>query len=205
MDYINSLTKADTFPLPRIDELLDQLGKARYFSIIYLASGFWQIKVHPDSQEKTAFVTPQGLFHFKVMPFGLTNAPAVFQRLIQQVVICLNPDDGPDFVSVYLDDILVFSESLSDHLRHLQRVIMRMMDVGLKLKPAKCHFSRSELEHLGHTITREGVKINSRLVAAGVNSRLQGMSVRSGNFWDSRRSIADSSETLPRLLPPCTS
>ena len=168
VDYrgLNSLTKADTFPLPRIDELLDQLGKARYFSTIDLASGFWQIKVHPDSQEKTAFVTPQGLFNFKVMPFGLTNAPAVFQRLMQQVVMCLNPDDGPDFVSVYLDDILVFSESLSDHLRHLQRVIVRLMDVGLKLKPAKCHFARSELEYLGHTITREGVKTNSRLVAA---------------------------------------
>ena len=168
VDYrgLNSLTKADTFPLPRIDELLDQLGKARYFSTIDLASGFWQIKAHPDSQEKTAFVTPQGLFNFKVMPFGLTNAPAVFQRLMQQVVMCLNPDDGPDFISVYLDDILVFSESLSDHLRHLQRVIVRLMDVGLKLKPAKCHFARSELEYLGHTITREGVKTNSRLVAA---------------------------------------
>ena len=67
--------------------------------------------------------------------------------------MCLNPDDGPDFVSVYLDDILVFSESLSDHLRHLQRVIVRLMDVGLKSKPAKCHFARSDLEYLGHTIT----------------------------------------------------
>ena len=98
------------------------------------------------------------------MPFRLTNAPAVFQRLIQQVVMCLNPDDCPDFVSVYLDD--VFSESLSDHLKHLQRVIERMMDIGLKLKPAKCHFACSELRSTCSTLTREGVKTNGQLVAA---------------------------------------
>ena len=163
---LNTLTKADTFPLPRIDELLDQLGKSKYFSTIDLAAGFWQIKMHPDSREKTAFVTTQGLFHFKVMPFGLTNAPAVFQRLMQRVVMCLNPDDGPDFVSVYLDDILVFSETLSDHLDHLRRVIQRTREVGLKLKPTKCHFARAELEYLGHTITPGGVGTNPRLVAA---------------------------------------
>ena len=79
---LNSVTKADTFPLPRIDDLLDQLGKSAYFSTLDLATGYWQIWLHPNSQEKTAFVTPQGLYEFQVMPFGLTNAPAVFQRLM---------------------------------------------------------------------------------------------------------------------------
>ena len=78
----------------------------------------------------------------------------------------LNPEDGPDYVSVYLDDLLVFSESLADHLEHLEKVICRMMEVGLKLKPEKCHFACSELEYLGHTITRSGVKTNERLVPA---------------------------------------
>ena len=91
LDYhgLNAVTKSDTFPLPRIDKLLDNLGKAKYFSIIDLASGFRQIRMYPDSWEKTAFVTLQELFHFRVMPFGLTNAPAVFQRLNQTSSQCI--------------------------------------------------------------------------------------------------------------------
>ena len=108
MDYrgLNAVTKADTFSLPRIDDLFDQLGKAKYFSTLDLASGFWQIRMEPHSQKKTAFVT---LFELRVMPFGLTNAPTVFQRLMQQVLAGLNPDDSKEFVTAYIDDILVFS------------------------------------------------------------------------------------------------
>ena len=105
VDYreLNAVTKADTFPLPRIDDLLDQLGEARYFSTLDLAAGYWQIRMHPDSAEKTAFITPQGLYQFQVMPFGLTNAPSVFQRLMERVLAGLNPENGPDFVAVYID------------------------------------------------------------------------------------------------------
>ena len=142
VDYreLNSVTKADTFPLPRIDDLLDQLGEARYFTTLDLASGYWQIRMHPDSVEKTAFITPQGLHEFRVMPFGLTNAPGVFQRLMEKVLAGLNPEEGPDYVVVYIDDILVFSRTLEDHLEHLRRVMQRIRDAGLKLKPSKCHF-----------------------------------------------------------------
>ena len=159
------MTKSDNFPLPRIEDL-DLLGQSKYFSTIDLASGFWQIQMHPASQEKTAFITPQGLFEFRVMPFGLKNAPVVFQRLMQQVISCLNPEYGPDFVSVYIDDILVFSRSLEDHLLHLRKVFERVTEVGLKLKPSKCKFVQKELEYLGHVVSRDGLKTNPRLVEA---------------------------------------
>ena len=106
---INLVTKVDTFPLLRIDDL--QLGAARYFSTLDLASGYWQIRMHPNPIEKTALVTPQGLHEFWVMSFGPTNAPGVFQWLMERVLARMNPEDGPDFVVVYIDDDLVFSRT----------------------------------------------------------------------------------------------
>eukprot|EP00731_Ephydatia_muelleri_P029828 Em0021g351a len=168
VDYrgLNEVTKADGFPLPRVDDLLDQLGHSRYFSTLDLAAGFWQIRMHPDSKEKTAFATPQGLFEFQVMPFGLMNSPAVFQRLMQQVLAGLNPAEGPEFVSVYIDDILIFSANLEDHIGHLKLVLERITQANLKLKPSKCHFIRKEVEYLGHVITSEGLRTNQKLVQA---------------------------------------
>ena len=168
VDYrrLNAVTKADTFPLPRIADLLDQLDGAKYFTTLDLASGFWQIQVEPESRAKTAFVTPQGLYEFLVMPFGLTNAPAVFQRLMHKVLSGLNPEDGKDFVTAYLDDILIFSNSLSEHLYHLRKVIDSLKSVNLKLQPSKCKFARTEVEYLGHVITAEGLKPNVHLTDA---------------------------------------
>ena len=139
IDYqqLNAVTKADTYPLPRIDNLLDQLGQCRFFSTLDLASGYWQIRVSLASREKTVFVTPQRLYEFLVMPFGLTNAPAVFQQLMQRLLMGLNPEAGPDFVTVYIDDVLVFSPTLEEHLIHLQAVVWRIEEAGLKLKPSK--------------------------------------------------------------------
>ena len=108
---------------PVWDDLLDQLGNSRYFTTMDLARGYWQIRVAPSSREKTAFVTPYVLFQFRVMPFGLTNAPAVFQRLMQTALMSLNPVGGQQFVSMYIDDVLVFSQMLEEHLKHLRLVI----------------------------------------------------------------------------------
>ena len=168
VDYreLNAVTKPDTFPLPRIDDLLDQLGNTKYFSTLDLASGFWQVQVHPNSRAKTAFVTPQGLHEFRVMPFGLTNAPAVFQRLMQRVLMDLNQKNDADFVTVYIDDILVYSKTLEQHLDHLKVVMDRLIQAGLKLKPSKCLFVRKEVNYLGHVITPKGLKVSDQHVTA---------------------------------------
>ena len=114
MDYrcLNNVAKSDNF---RIDDLLDELGKAKFFLTLDLATGFWQ-HVHDGSQENTAFVTPFGPFKFRVMPFGLKNAQSVFQWLMQQVLSGVNPENGPSFVAAYIDDLLIFSFSLQQHL-----------------------------------------------------------------------------------------
>ena len=120
VDYrrLNAITKADVFPLPRIDDSLDLLGKAKYFTTLDLASGYWQVRMEPESREKTAFVTYSGHYEFQVMHFGLTNAPATFQRLMETVLAGL----VSDCAVVYLDDILVMGKSFEEQLSNLEKV-----------------------------------------------------------------------------------
>ena len=159
VDYcmLNAVTKLDCFPLPRIDDLLDQLGQSQFFTTLDLASGFLQVSVDDQSREKTALITHRGLFEFQVMSFGLTNAPAVFQRLMQRVLGGANPEDGPDSVDVYIDDVLLFSRTAEDHIEHLRVVLAKLRQAGLMLKPSKCHFIRKSIEYLGHVITPQGL------------------------------------------------
>jgi len=113
VDYrrLNSVSKADAYPMPRIDELIDQLGKAQYLSTLDLTKGYWQVPVSADAQQKTAFTTPFGLFEFKRMPFGLQGAPVTFQRMMDKLL-----DGLGDFARAYIDDLVVFSTSLEEHL-----------------------------------------------------------------------------------------
>ena len=164
--HLNEVMKPDVFPLPRMDDLLDQFSKSKYFSTLDLASGYWQVKVHPDSCEKTAFITHRGLYEFNVMLFGLKNAPALFQRLMQRVLMGLNPDDGPDFVSVYLDDVLIFSTTFTDHIQHISSVIHTLTEAGLRLKPSKCHFICQEVQYLGHLLSPDGIRPNPECISA---------------------------------------
>ena len=168
IDYraLNAVTKPDRFPLPRIDDMLDELGNTRYFSTLDLSSGYWQVRMSEASREKTAFITQQVLFEFRVMPFGLMNAPAIFQRLMQQVISSVNPMEGPNFVSVYIDDLLVYSQTLEEHLVHLGKVMDKLREVNLKLKPSKCRFVRQSVEFLRHILTPKGLQPNLKQVAA---------------------------------------
>jgi len=118
VDYrkLNALTHKDAYPLPRIEEALTGLKSAKWYSTLDLASGYWQVEMHPMDREKTAFTTPLGLYEFNRMPFGLCNAPATFQRLMQR---CLG-NLVNDSLLIYLDDVVVFSPDFNSHLRHLK-------------------------------------------------------------------------------------
>ncbi|KAK7945594.1 hypothetical protein WMY93_001322 [Mugilogobius chulae] len=156
VDYrkLNAVTHKDAFPLPRIEETLTSLSKSEWFSTLDLASGYWQVEMHPDDREKTAFTTPLGLFEFERMPFGLCDAPATFQRLMQQ---CLNGQIAESLL-VYLDDIIIYSADFSSHLQHLDQVFERLWQHGLKLKPDKCKLLQREVTFLGHVVDRNGVR-----------------------------------------------
>ena len=118
-----------------IDDNLALLGKAKYFTSLDLKSGYWQVLMDEKDKEKTAFACHRGLFEFNVMPFGLTSAPAVFQELMSIVLHGLS-----HFAIAYLDDIVIYSETLEDHMHHLQEVFDRLREHGLKLKLKKCSF-----------------------------------------------------------------
>jgi hypothetical protein len=156
VDYrrLNSLTKKDNYPLPRIDDTFDLLEGATIFSSLDLASGFWQVPLTDRAKEKTAFVCQEGLFKFDTMPFGLYNATSTFQRLMDVVLGNLRWK----CVLVYVDDVNVYSKSFDQHLIDLQRIFHRLIQVGLKLKPSKCSIGMPKLVYLGHIISKEGIR-----------------------------------------------
>lgn len=155
VDYrrLNSKTVRDQFPLPRIEESIDAIGGARWFSTMDLASGFNQVAMDDEDRHKTAFTTPFGIFEYNRMPMGLTNSPATFQRLMQT---CLN-DYIFQILLVYLDDIIVYSNTFDEHIERLDRVFTRLREHGLKLKPEKCHFLRRKVTYVGHQISSDGI------------------------------------------------
>ncbi|KAA3679142.1 uncharacterized protein DEA37_0003086 [Paragonimus westermani] len=138
---------------PRIDETIDAVSGAEWFSTLDLASGYWQVEVEPSDRMKTAFVIPSGLYEFETMPFGLTNAPATFQRLMQQVLrdIILKQ------CLVYLGGVIVHGRSIDEHLYNLSNVLSKLSEAGLKLNPTKCSSIQTEVKYLRHVISRAGV------------------------------------------------
>ena len=152
----NAISKKDSYPLPLIDETLDQLHGSRYFTTLDLQSGYHQISMHQNSKEKTAFVTHNGLYEFNVMPFGLSNAPSTFQRLMDNTFRDLSSDG----LLIYMDDLIIYSATFKEHLDMLRKVCLRLRQVNLKLKRKKCHFGKPSVSFLGHVVDATGVSPN---------------------------------------------
>lgn len=158
IDYrkLNEVTVGDSYPLPNIEEILDQLGHSKYFTTLDLASGFHQIEMHPDDIAKTAFSTPFSHYEFTRIPFGLKNSPNTFQRLMNTVLSGLQGLQ----CFVYLDDIVIYASSISEHSIKLKAVFDRLKNNNLLLQLDKCEFMRQEVVYLGHVISEKGVSPN---------------------------------------------
>ena len=147
------MTIKNRFPMPVIEEILDELSGARVFAKLDMKAGYHQIRMLPEDEYKTAFKTHQGHYQFRVMPFGLTNAPTTFQCVMNEV---LKPFLRK-FVLVFLDDILIYSPSMELHLHHLEQVLQTLRKHHLHLKQSKCTFAQDSLEYQGHIISATGV------------------------------------------------
>ncbi len=158
----NKVTVKNRYPLPHIDDHFDRLSRAKVFSRIDLRSRYYQIRVVEGDEEKTTYRTRYGSYEFLVIPFGLTNAPATFCTFMNDIFQeWLN-----DFVVVYIDDILIYSGSLEEHVEHLRKVFQRLKENKLYAKFEKCKFGVTEVDFLGHRITQEGLKMNDHKVKA---------------------------------------
>lgn len=164
IDYraLNEITVKNKYPIPIVDELLDELSGAKWFTKLDLRSGYHQIRLLPQDEHKTAFKTHQGHYEFKVIPFGLTNALATFQGLMNTIFGTM----VRKFVLVFVDDILVYCKSLKEHVDHLKAVFTQLERHQLFVKESKCSFAQKHLEYLGHIIGETGVSIDPAKIEA---------------------------------------
>lgn len=167
VDYraLNAVTVKDRFPMPTIDELLDDLGPASWFTKLDLQQGFHQIRMNPMDTHKTAFRTHQGHYEYRVMPFGLCNAPSTFQATMNKL---LQPFLRK-FAAVFFDDILVYSKSLAEHIQHLEQIFHTLLQHQFYLKRPKCLFAQQQLEYLGHIISPHGIQVDPAKIQAMVD------------------------------------
>ncbi len=158
---VNEVSEFDGYPMPRVDELLDRLGRARFISTLDLTKGYWQVPLTDRAKPKTAFSTPRGHWQYRVLPFGLHGAPATFQRMMD---ILLRPHQ--EYAAAYIDDVVIHSETWEDHLERLRRVLGELRRAGLTANPRKCHLALPETRYLGYLVGRGLVRPQEDKVAA---------------------------------------
>nr|XP_040028806.1 uncharacterized protein LOC120817079 [Gasterosteus aculeatus aculeatus] len=158
---LNEVSEFDGYPMPRVDELLERLGRARYISTLDLTKGYWQVPLSETAKPKTAFTTPSGHWQYRTLPFGLHGAPATFQRMMD---ILLRPHRS--YAAAYLDDVVIHSETWEDHLNRLRRVLLELRRAGLTANPRKCHLGLSEANYLGFQVGRGVIRPQEKKVEA---------------------------------------
>lgn len=164
IDYrkLNQQTIKDAYALPNLEDAFSALTGSKWFSVLDLKSGYYQIEMHEDDKPKTAFVTPLGFWEFHRMPQGVTNAPSTFQRVMERCMGDLNLKE----VLVFLDDLIIFSDSLEEHEHRLLRVLNRLKEYNLKLSPEKCKFFQRSVRYLGHVVSERGVETDPDKISA---------------------------------------
>lgn len=163
VDYrrLNLQTVKDAYPLPNLEESFTALTGSKWFTVLDLKSGYYQIEMAEEDKPKTAFVTPLGFWEWNRMPQGVTNAPSTFQRLMEKCMGDLHLKQ----VLVFLDDIIIFSDTLEEHEKRLLRVLTRLKESGLKLSPEKCKFFQSSVRYLGHVVSEKGVETDPEKIS----------------------------------------
>ena len=159
---LNKKTVADKHPLPRIQSSLDNLAGSEWFSVLDQTRAYYQGYINPDDRAKTAFITPWGLYSWVRIPFGLMNAPSCFQRFMNETLDGLHDECAMPF----LDDVIVFSASFEDHVRHLKTVLQRLREKGLRLKASKCELFKKEVKYLGRIVSKEGYRMDDTNIEA---------------------------------------
>ena len=149
---VNSLTKADSYPLPRIKDCIDRIGHSKYVSKFDMLKGYWQVPLSERAKEISAFVTPDGLYQYKVMPFGIRNVPATFQRLINQVTTEVSGCEA------YIDDVIIYSDNWSNHVEQINVFFDKLKEMNLTINLAKCEFGCAQVSFLGHIVGQGEVK-----------------------------------------------
>ncbi len=153
---LNQRTVKDAYALPRIEEVLENLGGSRYYSVLDMKSGYHQVEIEENHKPFTAFtVGPLGFWEYNRLPFGLSNAPATYQRLMEE---CLGELVDEGVCQIYLDDVLVASTTVEDHFRRLKRVFTKFREAGMKLSAKKCNLFRDRVNYVGHVVSEHGVE-----------------------------------------------